>query len=82
MTLKAKIDEYKEGMRARVPREYQEIMNRAIEELQNSAQMREVVKVGDAAPDFRLKNTDGTDVVLSALLARGPVVLNFYRGRW
>jgi peroxiredoxin Q/BCP len=36
------------------------------------------LKVGDRAPDFILPDTDGTPVSLSALLARGPVILAFY----
>ena len=40
------------------------------------------LSVGDRAPDFTLPAVDGTDVQLSELLARGPVVLTFYRGAW
>ena len=38
--------------------------------------------VGETAPDFALPNAAGRDVRLSDLLARGPVVLTFYRGAW
>ncbi len=82
MTLKEKIDAYKEGMKAKVPEAAQEIMHRATEDLKNSPQMRNTIRVGDAAPDFTLKNTRNADVALSDLLDRGPVVLGFYRGRW
>ena len=37
---------------------------------------------GDAAPDFPLPDHLGRDVVLSRVLARGPVLLTFYRGGW
>jgi peroxiredoxin len=57
-------------------------MRRATNDLQNSPQMINTIKVGDMAPDFSLKNTANDDIVLSDLLDRGPVVLNFYRGRW
>jgi peroxiredoxin len=40
------------------------------------------LKVGDKAPDFALPNGDGRLVKLSDYLARGPVVLVFYRGFW
>ena len=36
------------------------------------------LKVGDRAPDFTLPDTDGRPVTLSALLARGPVILAFF----
>lgn len=34
------------------------------------------------APDFTLPDAFGNPVSLSALLARGPVVISFYRGEW
>jgi peroxiredoxin len=36
------------------------------------------VDVGDPAPDFRLRHTFGSEVVLAERLARGPLVLAFY----
>jgi hypothetical protein len=82
MTLKQKIEAYKEGFKKQAPQEAQEIMHRATNDLQNSPQMINTIKVGDMAPDFSLKNTANNDMVLSDLLDRGPVVLSFYRGRW
>ena len=82
MTLKQKIEAYKEGFKKQAPQEAQEIMHRATNDLQNSPQMINTIKVGDMAPDFSLKNTANNDIVLSDLLDRGPVVLSFYRGRW
>ncbi|CAD7848852.1 MAG: AhpC/Tsa family protein GSU0066 [Olavius algarvensis Gamma 1 endosymbiont] len=40
------------------------------------------LEVGDKAPDFSLPNAFGRQVRLADLLARGPVVLIFYRGAW
>lgn len=82
MTLKEKIDAYKEGFKAKAPKAAQELMQRATQDLQNSPQMMNTVKVGAVAPSFSLKNTHNTDVALSDLIGRGPVVLGFYRGRW
>jgi peroxiredoxin len=36
------------------------------------------LKVGDAAPDFTLKATDGTDVTLSSFRGKNTVVLAFF----
>lgn len=33
-------------------------------------------------PDFMLPNTEGRLVSLAALLARGPVIVQFFRGEW
>jgi sulfatase modifying factor 1 len=40
------------------------------------------LKVGEHAPDFTLPNAFGKPVSLSGQLAKGPVVLTFYRGAW
>ncbi|MFV1983096.1 MAG: peroxiredoxin-like family protein [Thiohalomonadales bacterium] len=40
------------------------------------------LKVGDKAPDFKLKNAFGKEVKLSSLNKKGPVILVFYRGGW
>ena len=40
------------------------------------------LKVGETAPGFSLMNARGETVSLADLLARGPVVLTFYRGAW
>ena len=82
MTLKQKIEAYKEDFKKKAPQEAQEIMRRATNDLQNSPQMINTIKVGDMAPDFSLKNTANNDIVLGDLLDRGPMVLSFYRGRW
>jgi cytochrome oxidase Cu insertion factor (SCO1/SenC/PrrC family) len=40
------------------------------------------VAVGEKAPDFTLVDQNGRKRTLSAELAKGPVVLVFYRGYW
>ncbi|MEA2080104.1 MAG: SUMF1/EgtB/PvdO family nonheme iron enzyme [Pseudomonadota bacterium] len=40
------------------------------------------LKVGERAPNFTLPNAFGKPVSLSKQLAKGPVVLTFYRGAW
>jgi peroxiredoxin len=36
------------------------------------------LKVGDTAPDFTLKSTDGADVTLSSFRGKNTVVLAFF----
>ena len=38
--------------------------------------------VGDTAPSFTLNDAVGNEIVLGDLLAKGPVVVTFYRGEW
>lgn len=82
MKLQEKLDAFREDFEKQVPPEALKIMHRATEALRNSGILERAVKVGDTAPDFTLKNTDGKDVSLTQLLSRGPLILSFYRGRW
>ena len=82
MSLKDKLNKLKESFKTKAPADAQEIMHRATEDLKNSGILDHVVKVGDKAPDFTLKDTEGQDVSLSSLLGDGPVVITFYRGNW
>ena len=67
---------------AKLPQEVREAMSTATADLEASGILDSAIKVGDAAPDFVLPNAVGKDVRLSELLAKGPVVLSFYRGQW
>jgi peroxiredoxin len=59
-----------------------EIMQRAKQELRESGAMEHVLRVGAKAPEFHLRSISGHMVDTQALLARGPLVINFYRGVW
>ena len=80
--LKDKLEAIKAAAKARIPAEAQAVMQRAVDDLRASGALARVVKVGTRAPEFTLPNTEGKPVALSALLAKGPVVLSFFRGRW
>jgi peroxiredoxin len=54
---------------------------RAIEEVANSGQAPGL-EVGAQIPSFILPDPFGTLVSSDALLARGPLVISFYRGDW
>jgi peroxiredoxin len=57
-------------------------MKRATDALIESGQAQRAKKAGDAAPDFTLLDPDGKQVRSRDLLARGPLVISFYRGVW
>ncbi|MBZ4324058.1 AhpC/TSA family protein [Streptomyces sp. SCA2-4] len=59
-----------------------EVMDRAAARLTESGQVERALGPGAQAPGFTLPSAKGETVVLSDLLARGPVVLSFYRGAW
>ena len=80
--LKDRLDAMREMAKTRITAEAREIMERCVADLRASGIMDRVAKVGQKAPDFTLPNAQGQDVRLASLLARGPAVLSFYRGRW
>lgn len=83
MSLQDKLDAFKadfEGKKA--PKQAVEIMHRATAELIASGQADHALKVGAVAPSFTLAEADDGPLSSTDLLARGPLVLSFYRGVW
>ena len=82
MTLKETLEAMKAQAKTRIAPEAQAVMQRAVEDVRASGIMARVPKVGSRAPHFTLSDEAGRPVSLGSLLAEGPVVLSFYRGRW
>lgn len=87
MTLQDRLDAFKADFEAgkppyNVPPSVIATMRRATAALIASGQADRATKVGDAAPGFVLSDSDGHPVGSAELLARGPLVLTFYRGVW
>jgi peroxiredoxin len=87
MTLQAKLDAFKADFEAgkppyRVPPSVIETMRRATGELIASGAAGRALKAGDKAPAFILNDADGGPVSSAELLAKGPLVVSFYRGVW
>lgn len=82
MTLAERLDTMRAAAKTRIPPEAQAVMQRSIEDVRASGLANRIVRVGQPAPTFTLPNAAGEQVSLDGLLARGPVVLSFYRGRW
>lgn len=82
MTLEERLSQIRAAAKARVPPEAYAVMRQAIEDLRASGILDGVPRVGDRAPDFTLPSQTGQPVALRDRLARGPVVLSFFRGRW
>lgn len=82
MTLQEKLDAMREASKARIPPDARAIMQRSVDDLRASGIMSRMARVGQPAPDFTLPSAGGRLVALAELLARGPLVLSFYRGRW
>jgi len=59
-----------------------DLMARATNELIESGQAQRAKKAGDVAPEFTLNDPEGNPVSSRDLLAKGPLVVSFYRGVW
>lgn len=82
MTLAADLAQFRHAFSTKVPREIAAAMNRADLALAASGIADRAIKGGDVALDFVLPDARGGIVRLTDVLARGPVVLSFYRGGW
>lgn len=82
MTLQDRLDAFKAEFRAARPPEVRAIMERATAELITSGAAARTLKAGDRAPVFTLEAHGGAPLSSADLLARGPLVLSFYRGVW
>ncbi|GAB5101170.1 peroxiredoxin-like family protein [Caballeronia sp. HLA56] len=87
MSLQDKLDAFRADFKAgkppfNAPPEIHPVMERATAELIASGQAGRAIKAGDRAPHFKLKDQDGNDVSSAAMLAKGPLVVTFYRGVW
>ena len=51
-----------------------------IEDASNNRVKNEILNLGDDAIDFCLPKEDGSEICLTELLKRGPVILSFFRG--
>ncbi len=66
----------------RIPPDSLTIMHRVTAEQRASGFRDHMPGIGHAAPAFTLPNQDGVAIASADLLARGPVVVSFFRGQW
>ncbi|MGD8885731.1 MAG: redoxin domain-containing protein [Gammaproteobacteria bacterium] len=64
------------------PDEDKAIIGAAMEKLMASDFGARALNVGDRIPHFTLPNASGEPVAIADYIAKGPVVLSFYRGGW
>jgi hypothetical protein len=66
----------------RIPPDVLKIMHRVTADQRASGFQARMPKPGQPGPAFTLANQDGVEVSSAALVARGPLVISFFRGRW
>lgn len=82
MSLRDKLREISRQSKDQMPAEAREVMARTTQDLVDSGKADEALGAGDRAPAFTLPDADGHEVSSADLLARGPLVVTFYRGVW
>jgi len=70
------------GIRARAGEPLNTLNDQLVERLLAAETASRALKVGDACPDVSLPSAEGRFVRIRDLLARGPLVISFYRGQW
>lgn len=82
MSLQQQLNAFKEQFKKQAPAPAYEAFTRSTQELIDNGAADNALNVGAHAPDFVLTDPEGNEVALQALLAKGPVVVSFYRGVW
>ncbi len=80
--LTKQLDAFLAGFMERTDSGTAAVIRRAEQDLEQSGIAGHALKVGDRAPAFVLPDQTGKPVSLDAALAKGPVVLTFFRGGW
>jgi peroxiredoxin len=80
--LQDQLDEITANTRRLVQAERLAVGERAVEELFASGVEERILPVGATAPEFALHDASGRVVRSADLLALGPLVIKFFRGRW
>ncbi len=82
-SLQDQLDRITQNTRALVQPERLAVSEKATEDLFNSGIEDRILPVGSQAPTFTLQDAlTGKPVSSTDLLALGPLVINFFRGRW
>lgn len=81
-SLQDQLDEITANTRRLVQAERLAIGERSVEELFATGIEERILPVGAQAPEFALKDAAGRLVRSADLLAVGPLIVKFFRGRW
>src|SRR3954463_1687828 len=74
--------ERKELIAKYVPAEIQAVHQRTVTALKSQSLATKALGLGETAPMFELSDHNGKRVSSASLLAQGPLVICFIRGRW
>lgn len=82
MQLSQTLSETMAALRRELRAPFRALYDDLVTRLTDTATAEGALKQGDVFPEFALPDQDGKFVLSSDLLKSGPLVVNFYRGRW
>ena len=80
--LQDQLDEITANTRDLVQPERLAVNDRAVEDLFATGIEQHILPIGAKAPEFELPDSSGRIVRSSDLVALGPLIISFFRGRW
>ncbi len=80
--LKAEIAILREDQHATMTADVRKLLQRSVQRISDDGLAESAAGVGDKFPYFSLPNAGGDAISSEDLLARGPLVVSFYRGGW
>lgn len=82
MTLAAQLNAFKQDFEPKLPEDVLGQMHQATRDLRASGILQNAPKIGDQLPAFTLHNQEGQAISSEDLLAKGPLIVSFFRGSW
>ena len=82
MTLTEQLNDLKQQFGQEIPHEILVEVGQFVQGLAQSGIEKTSCQAGNKVPSFVLPNVAGKMVSSEALLAKGPMVISFYRGLW
>ena len=81
-SLGQRLETLKNAMASKIDADSREIMKRSTQSLIDEKRADGALGEGDRIPGFRLPRADGAVVASDDWLAKGPLVITFFRGHW
>ncbi|CAM3877405.1 MULTISPECIES: peroxiredoxin-like family protein [Flavobacterium] len=82
MNLTEELKKHADQSAAKIPLEIQNVMKKAIKDLEESGLVANALKKGDTIPEITAPNATGKTISVQEKLKTGKVILTFYRGGW
>lgn len=82
MNLTEELKKHADQSAAKIPLEIQNVMKKAIKDLEESGLVANALKKGDTIPEITAPNATGKTISVQEKLKTGKVILAFYRGGW